>query len=127
MRILILDDDQVRHEAFARIYSQHERVHVTRYSEAVFALENDVFDLVHLDHDLEGDPDADTFRDGWGQLQHYNGAHVARLICSLPNGCKPKRAIVHSINNSSTAAPAMTSDLNKAGIPTVWEPFGEIA
>ena len=53
MRILVLDDDAMRHTGFSQRWADHERTHVYRYREAVDALVSQPrFDLASLDHDL---------------------------------------------------------------------------
>jgi|SRR5579885_337570 len=125
MRILILDDMQIRHDTFKRIYQDHEVVCVFRFREFLSKLDTK-FDLIHLDHDL-GDEiaDADTFVDGWGKTRWFDGQNAAQVLCELSDKLKPTKVIVHSVN--SVGAKAMVSMLARADIPVVWEPFGEIA
>jgi len=52
MRILFLDDMQIRHDAAVRWFEGHELVQVYTAPEAINALSGPKFDLVMLDHDL---------------------------------------------------------------------------
>lgn len=123
MRILILDDQNLRHEIFQERYKGHEVVSVHRYSEFLAQL-NKLWDLIHLDHDLGDDvEDADTYVDGWGKTQLFDGRHAAMRVCELDDALKPKQVIIHSVNASD--APTMRDMLERAGIPVVWEPFSD--
>lgn len=126
MLILILDDVKVRHDAFDRIYAGHEIVHANSFSACVAALDGKrVFDLVHLDHDLDEFADSpDFFVDGWGKTRFFNGGHVVRHIGAMSSDKLPREVIVHSIN--SYAAPHMVADLRNIGVPAVWVPFGDL-
>lgn len=125
MHILILDDQDIRHQVFRRIYAEQSVTSVSRYSEFLNVLSTRVWDLIHLDHDL-GDfvDNADTYVDGWGKTCEFNGQHAALRVCELSENLRPARVIVHSIN--SIGAAAMLQTLRRAGIPSEWEPFGEV-
>lgn len=123
LRVLILDDMQVRHDAFARIYSECEIKHTYTYSQFVSLLSTEKWDIIHLDHDLGDECDPDTYVNGWGETVEYNGMHAVRRVCELSEDRRPKQVIVHSINVSR--APIMVQDLQSAGISAVWEPFAE--
>lgn len=124
MRILVLDDIKFRHDVFDRIYEGHDVRHAYTYSSFVYLLRGVKWDLVHLDHDL-GDfvKDADTYVDGWGKTQEYNGQHATMRICELEDALLPGRAIIHSVNPEG--ARAMKSMLERRGVPVVWEPFAD--
>lgn len=123
MRILILDDQKLRHEFFAKQFDGHEVVSVFKFSEFCELL-NQRWDLMHLDHDLGDDVDnPDTFVDGWGSTQLFNGGHAVLKVCELPNELKPAQVIIHSINPDG--AKVMLSMLERVGIPVVWVPFND--
>ena len=85
-RVLVLDDDDVRHEVFSQILSGCEVLHVHTAWEACRALQQSVpFDLACLDHDLgmfgpnleDGfDADAGT---GTDPAAWDSGAHARRI------------------------------------------------
>jgi len=127
MRVLVLDDNVFRHDTFDRTYDgpDDEVVHSYRYFHFLHLLLTCKWDLVHLDHDL-GDfvDDADTYYDGWGKKQEYNGQHAAMRICELEDDRLPDRVIIHSVNPAG--ARAMKSMLFRRGVPVTWEPFGDL-
>ncbi len=123
MRILILDDDRLRHEAFAKHFASHEVVHVYFYTAFVAAIVNDdVYDLVHLDHDLEDYVDYEPGFPSQGQVE-MTGTDAAVFIARrLPQGKQPLRIVIHSWN--SAGAQRMRNILQQeTTIPTVYEPF----
>ena len=52
MKILIVDDEQYRHDLYKKVYNGHEITHVYSASDAIAALSIDEYDVVQLDHDL---------------------------------------------------------------------------
>ena len=62
MRILILDDDMIRHAAFQRALVGCFVRSVTTVAECIRALEDGVWDYLFLDHDLGGEIYVDSFR-----------------------------------------------------------------
>lgn len=88
MRILVLDDDIVRHENVKRNRKSDDIIGCLTYQEAtVSVLYSDVcgpFDIVYLDHDL-----------GIGQP---TGAIFAKFLTSLSRKFRPKRVIIISMN-----------------------------
>ena len=107
-RVLILDDEQYRHDAFAVSFAGHELVHVRSASEAAEALRGPRFDLAQLDHDLGG---------------HWNGTgrDVAEHIAAMPAEARPRLVIVHSFN--PPGARLMVATLKQAGVPASHRPF----
>lgn len=123
MKVLVLDDIKHRHDVFDRVYYDDQVVHCYRYHDFCDKLENDgPWDIVHLDHDL-GDfvDDADTYYDGWGRKQEYNGQHAAAQVCEMDK--PPPRIIIHSVN--PVGARAMLQMIQRRGIPVTWEPFDD--
>ena len=92
MKILILDDDKVRHIFFKRNFGHHQLTHVETASEAIKALTDDTFDAVFLDHDLGGE----TFVDSFGTTLN-TGYSVAKWISEHPEKA-PKEIYIHSLN-----------------------------
>lgn len=117
MRILILDDDKIRHNRFDKFFADRcgdEVVHVHNVEEATQALLVERFDLVHLDHDLE-DFIYVPYK------MERTGMDVAKFIVDLPENLRPHRVVVHSWNVA--AAPRMVAVLRDAGIPAAWFQF----
>jgi len=124
MNILILDDQEVRHQAFAKVYHEHNVVSVRYFWEFVEQLKAN-WDLIHLDHDL-GDNTGDrfdTYVDGWGHIREYNGMHAA-IRCAQKDWEKKPTIIVHSVN--SYGANSMVKFLLNHEFDVKWEPFREI-
>lgn len=123
MKILILDDDEYRHEAYDLVYGNHEVVHTYTYTSFVDQLmRGSPFDLIHLDHDLgELIAGCDTYEDDYGRILQYNGQHAAWKICALDTDKLPKQVIIQSVNPPGAAA--MKSIVLQRGIPVTWEPF----
>jgi CheY-like chemotaxis protein len=113
-KILILDDDRVRHycfdEKFAIDYPDAKIDHVYTANECIEALKRtDKYDLVHLDHDL-GDfgPYSDE--------KEHTGVDVCRWMAGtdgLTEDKRPDMIIVHSWN--ATGAKRMIDILRDAG------------
>ena len=122
MRILILDDEQVRHDDLAALYSGHEVVHTTVYSQFVHELERgSPWDLIHLDHDLGP---GDSYLDGWGEMQFFTGQHAAIRVCELHDDRLPGEVIVHSVN--PLGAQNMVSDLKSRKVKVTWRPYTQM-
>lgn len=132
MRILVLDDMKLRHDAFDSIYESHEVRHAYTYTEFMFMLTDGApWDVLHLDHDL-GDEvvDCDTYVDGWGHRCEFNGQHAVLRVCELREDQMPKTAvIIHSINPSGAAAMKQLLTRRVSMLPAevqfrvVWQPF----
>lgn len=96
MKILFLDDDDLRHELFAEWMEGHEVVHAHSIGEFLAALGNHTFDEVWLDHDLNDfalqyqsvDP-TDNRR-----LTGNDACHILAAVATY----KPK-VVIHSWNN----------------------------
>lgn len=122
MRILILDDEQVRHDDLAVLYGGHEIVHTTTYSQFVRELESgSPWDLIHLDHDLGP---GDSYLDGWGNMQFFTGQHAAIRVCELHDDRLPSEVIVHSVN--PLGANYMVSDLKSRKVNVTWRPYTQM-
>jgi hypothetical protein len=114
-RILVLDDDKLRHASFARRFEGHEVAHVFDPYEAVEKMIAEKWDLVHLDHDL-----------GWFEYNPYkmevSGTEVVRMMVDriLPEN-RPDQVIVHSWNPDG--ARRMVEILREAGFTVSQEMF----
>ena len=90
MRILILDDDNVRHVNFSQRIFGHKVIHTYTAQECIDALENrSKFDICFLDHDLGGQV---FVKSGKG-----TGYEVAEWLRDNPEK-QPDRIIIHSLN-----------------------------
>lgn len=98
MKILILDDENFRHERFSEYYKGNEVFHATKYSQFIEALNIQKWDIIHLDHDLGEEPIADSYVDGWGSTRYFTGYHAALKIIELSEAYCPGLVIVHSMN-----------------------------
>jgi CheY-like chemotaxis protein len=125
MRILFLDDMQVRHDAAARWFEGHELVPVYTAHAAIEALGGPKFDVVFLDHDLAEEHYL-TLSEGLSEermpgMKEYapgTGMDVAVFLTNqkrvdAPN--LPTLVIVHSWNPHR--ARQMTHIMVQAGLP----------
>lgn len=125
INVLVLDDSVERHQYLLEKYSGLCRkvTIVTTYKQAVELLLKGKWAIISLDHDLGNDDDsADHYLDGKGLKQFYDGSHVVREI--IYNNVDVGRVVVHSTN--TVRAPQMVADLNKVGIPSVWDPINAL-
>jgi len=122
MRILILDDEEVRHTDLAEFYSGHEVVHVETYNHFVLELvSGSPWSLIHLDHDLGP---GDSYLDGWGNMQFFTGQHAAIRVCELHDDHLPAEVIVHSVN--PLGANIMVTDLKSRKVKVTWRPYTQM-
>jgi CheY-like chemotaxis protein len=129
MRILFLDDDRLRHDAFAATHGADEVVHVFTAHEAVAALAGQGrFDLAQLDHDLAEEfylalsgGLRETPEPGDPPYDPGTGMDVVRHIISLPVEQRPGKVVVHTHN---AVGSVMVGELERAGVPATWVRFG---
>ena len=125
MKVLVLDDDMARHQAFANNLARNDVTHADSYDRAVKALQDqDRFDVVFLDHDLNdfGLKSIGPSDSMYGGARELTGNDVARFIAkALPKKKRPKMVVVHSINYDGSMN--IVSTLKAAGIPVRREPF----
>lgn len=116
MRILILDDDDIRHEAFKwKLAGRHDCVHVHTVDEAVHALANHaVYDIAFLDHDLNDHQYSSIKSVSFSKIG-LTGYDVASYIArELAPAQRPKTVVVHSWN--TPGGDSMMMVLREAGI-----------
>ena len=117
MKILFLDDDEVRHTTAQQETIGLDVTFVRTVPEAIKALSETVFDLALLDHDLGGKTYVPS--------EHEDtGAAVARAIAQMPLERRPARVYIHSYNMAG--AHAMVSTLREAATRALWIPFGPL-
>lgn len=120
-RMMVLDDNEERHDAFDRAFSGDSLEHAWTYWDAVALLKSERFDVVYLDHDLNEFESISTVAGMYGEVE-LTGADVARFIGrELDGALRPKRVIVHSWN--AVGAGTMIAMLRDAGVPCSYEPF----
>lgn len=96
MKMIIVDDDQFRHDWFAKKYYSDVRIHTYSVAQACQELSRHkgTLDAAFLDYDL-----MDFGPTGmYGDKQEYTGQHVAKFIASLPWCDRPQDVIIHSHN-----------------------------
>lgn len=114
MRILFLDDDVLRHNAFQEASAGHDVTLVWTAAQAEREFASGKFHLACLDHDLGGEH--------WVDPEQVNtGTHVARWLKANPERC-PRQVIVHSYN--APAARGMVKTIIEAGAMCAHMPFG---
>lgn len=101
MNILVLDDMEIRHKGFKKIFAgtSHRLFHAYSFNDAQHIILNNKIEMACLDHDL-GDEDPETasfYYDDYGNRRFYNGAHFAFWL-SNQEGCIPSRIVIHSHN-----------------------------
>lgn len=118
LKILVLDDDHLRHEAFTRAFPH--AVHVWTVEEFQEAYAAGGWDLLYLDHDLN-DFGVRSTAEGYGGRVELTGADVATWVARLPVDMHPKEVIIHSWNPGG--ALNMLNVLRDAGIRVTYRPF----
>jgi len=117
MKILFLDDDKERHARFQRNRIGQNITAVWSYEEAVKALEETVFDIAYLDHDL-----SDMAASGYPAKGEKTGTDVAKYIAEMSEDRRPKKIVIHSFNYYGRLR--MADILKDAGVTKVRiEPF----
>lgn len=107
--VLILDDEQGRHDVFDVWLEEHAVKHAYSVQSAVAFMFNTKFDVVFLDHDLgEGRP---------------TGYEIAKWMATEMSKTKwPGLVVIHSLN--PFGAERMHSTLREAGFNVQKVPFG---
>jgi CheY-like chemotaxis protein len=115
MNILILDDDETRHEGFKKILKGHTLTHVYTDTQAIKALEKKKFGMVCLDPDL-GDLDKDGLYPG-------TGMNVAIFIAfQLERKLYPDKVLIHSHNTIAARQMEIVLEDN-TNIPVIVKEF----
>lgn len=116
MRVLVLDDDDARHDGFRMWLIGAEAVHVHTAAQARDMLRGDRFDIVCLDRDL----DLVSTMGGEGEETGEDVAEYIRL--HLPREKHPGHVLIHSWN--APGALRMARDIASVGIPHTRQPYG---
>jgi CheY-like chemotaxis protein len=110
LKILIVEDGDNRTEVLRRLYSQHNLTVCRDGQSSMKTLRNGAFDLIHLDHDLEGD------------LTGEDVAEKIRLVCP------ETPVIIHSENPSGASKIArILPDAIKVPISQFFEDTSKIS
>lgn len=117
MRILVLDDMEVRHDGFNRRFKDHKIDHAYTVEEAVFYLNLRKYDLVCLDHDLEDI----HYSQQSTNAQERTGFDVAVFISEMNKDGLPTQIIIHSWN--PIGAERMYNQLQGLGMFVSRKPF----
>ena len=122
MRILVVDDEQARHNYFIQAYAGHQVAHAYGYYEAVDALDKGPkFDIVQLDHDLGDHRTPDHMVEMYGRYE-LTGWHVAHhMATEMSCDMRPDKVIVHSVNPDGARSIHMF--LERQGFDVVRQPF----
>lgn len=114
-RVLILDDDPRRHEAFERMMKGAQITRAYTAPQAIQLLQTPPnFDLVFLDHDLPISAELVGVTDPGCGLQ------VAAFIAENP-GYRPERVWIHTWNDSARVK--MARMLRAAGVDVTLQKF----
>ena len=118
MRVLHLDDDDLRHELFMEWHAHagDTSVAVHDLDEFAAAINRERFDIVYLDHDLNDFQYTSGFADMYGWKQQ-NGVDAATLLATLPEDQRPATVVIHSWNPEG--AKRMARVLEEAGFENV--------
>lgn len=122
-RILILDDDPVRHVAFDRMFLGHEVLHARDYHTGMELIRFESLDLACLDHDLN-DFGKNSVVPGMYGGSELTGLDFAKWLASLPRGMWPGRVLVHSHNEEG--AQSMETVLRVAGLEVLRREFVDL-
>ena len=121
MKIFILDDQEVRHQAFIERYAGHWLVRAYTVDEAILKLADGPYDLAFFDHDL-GDYREEQCADGSSIRRERTGLDVVEhLLERIPPSKWPREVVVHSWNGSR--GQLMTTLLQTNGVSAVYRPF----
>lgn len=97
MKILFLDDMKQRRVAFRQASIGYDVHFAVDAAEAIRLLQEHVFDVVFLDHDLA----PEQYIPNTVIVEHPNGSAVARFIVSQEK--RPRAVFVHSLNPAGRA------------------------
>ncbi len=110
MRILILEDDPIRHKAFKRKLIGHHVVITDDSKECIRLLAEEIWDELYLDHDLGGQVYVDSGEGTGYEVAEWLSEHEDRL---------PPHIVIHSYN--PTGAKNMKNKIPDAIMaPGIW-------
>lgn len=122
MRILFVDDMQVRHTK--AIQQNIGRLVTSAYTakEAIRAMKEQCFDVVCLDHDLSDEHYTEVFA-GKPATLAGSGTEIAAWMASkdFPQHNRPQQVVLHSLNPAGRSR--MAAILSEAGFKVTEKPF----
>lgn len=134
MRILVVDDMEVRHRSFRKMFIGCDLVEARTAKEAIDALGGPAFDLVQLDHDLSeehyliaSEGLSEERRENMPEYKPGTGMDVVDfLVQQVRNNAPnlPGKVVVHSWN--PYRAKMMYQALREAGINVDLVPFRHV-
>jgi len=113
MKIFILEDQPTRIEWFVTAFADHRVVVANDAGLAMQILSNSKFDIIFLDHDLEG-------KENVSSLDTNCGMRVAAFLATQK---EKTRVVVHSWNKAGVKS--MIDVLKAADYKVEWKPFGD--
>lgn len=119
MKRLFLDDDPERHRVFKMLYPDAD--YVWTAAEAIKAIQDNQYQVIHLDHDLGGRQYVDS-EDPSG-----TGLTVARAIVEryARSRLTMPEVVIHSFNREGMFK--MLAVLYASGFDVSWKPFRNFA
>jgi CheY-like chemotaxis protein len=111
MKILILEDSEDRIKQFKQRLIGKEVTFTKDTKECISLLNNQEWDYLFLDHDLDNN---------FNSPGEGTGYEVAKYIAEHPSCC-PRRILIHTLNN--IGASAMMLVLGDSGIRATYIPF----
>jgi hypothetical protein len=111
MRILFLDDDNRRQKEFKRMAVGHQIDRAFSAQEAIRLLQENSYDRVYLDYDLDDDPEEREMDD------YESGQVVADWLAANAAGRQECLFVIHSLCKRGAAT--MLGTLRSAGLRAV--------
>ncbi|HEX8423479.1 MAG TPA: cyclic-phosphate processing receiver domain-containing protein [Pyrinomonadaceae bacterium] len=120
IRVFLLDDDETRHDWFARRFSGDQLDIAVEPRRAIELLSNYFYDAIFLDHDLLPEHYKSSARD-----DERTGYAVAAWLAARPNVQPAATILVHTRN--ADGAVRMVEEMRRAGRRAEYVPFPLLA
>lgn len=114
MRVLVLDDSEYRFDAFREIYAKDDLTFVKNVDDAILAVHNGPWDIMSLDHNLNGHRKVEDPKSGNGFVDYLIAHNIEVDVI-----------VVHSTN--PFGAGVMYGKLKEAGYNVKSESFYQFA
>ena len=119
--VFVLEDDPARHRVFREHQMDEDRLTIiTSAQEAITHLQDHVYDLIFLDHDLR--------EEHYGPAEHDDattGYAVAKWLADNPTKSEGAPVVIHSFN--PVGAKRMFDTLHDANRLAYLVPFNQVA